>query len=234
MVYYIIKLITIVVLFIVLKIRDYIAVYYEDDEERSCDENECKCNMSCWHCLISDNNEQNHNSENVNLAQPSSASETNLLDDSVSLSSTLISQPTLDQQILPAHELINQQHCEESGIILKIKKLINMFVRLFKIIKLLLFINNNESCAYKIGDKTKSYVLKNRPREVICNSSKRILTEWLFENIESPYPSLEQKQDLSIRSNLSIEKISKWFVNERQKLLNKRQFVSNTSNKNVK
>jgi hypothetical protein len=65
------------------------------------------------------------------------------------------------------------------------------------------------------------------PRKILCEDSRKILKKWLFENIDWPYPSLEVKEALSIEANLSVKRISRWFINERKKLMSKRQTISN-------
>jgi hypothetical protein len=64
-------------------------------------------------------------------------------------------------------------------------------------------------------------------RKILCEDSKKILKKWLYENIDWPYPSIEVIEVLSVEANLSVKRISRWFINERKKLQSKRQTISN-------
>eukprot|EP00761_Pharyngomonas_kirbyi_P004736 gb/GECH01004741.1/.p1 GENE.gb/GECH01004741.1/~~gb/GECH01004741.1/.p1 ORF type:complete len:453 (+),score=113.07 gb/GECH01004741.1/:1-1359(+) len=44
------------------------------------------------------------------------------------------------------------------------------------------------------------------------------LKAWLFEHFEHPYPSEEQKQELSNLTNLSLNQVNNWFVNARVRI----------------
>jgi hypothetical protein len=55
--------------------------------------------------------------------------------------------------------------------------------------------------------------------------SKKILEDWFNNNIQSPYPNDEIKQELVELTNLSITQINNWFMNRRRtnkKLKNQR------------
>jgi hypothetical protein len=46
-----------------------------------------------------------------------------------------------------------------------------------------------------------------------------ILKDWLFANIDHPYPNNTDKINLSMATGLNVEQISNWFINGRRRLL---------------
>lgn len=55
----------------------------------------------------------------------------------------------------------------------------------------------------------------------ISAEARRILDNWMFEHRYYCYPSKLEKQQLSVATNLSIQRISNWFVNSRRRSLPK-------------
>lgn len=51
--------------------------------------------------------------------------------------------------------------------------------------------------------------------------AKRILDEWMFNHRFYCYPSKSEKQQLSMATKLSVQRISNWFVNSRRRILPK-------------
>ncbi|KXN67162.1 homeobox protein Pknox1, partial [Conidiobolus coronatus NRRL 28638] len=47
----------------------------------------------------------------------------------------------------------------------------------------------------------------------------QILKDWLFTNLAHPFPTEQQKLNLSMLTGLSIEQINNWFINGRRRLL---------------
>lgn len=56
---------------------------------------------------------------------------------------------------------------------------------------------------------------KRRPN--LPSHAKSILSEWFQCHVDHPYPSQNEKQDLSLRTGLSIQKVDNWFINERSR-----------------
>jgi hypothetical protein len=97
------------------------------------------------------------------------------------------------------------------------------FNRMIRIINRVFFIisnvTKNDSSMSSITAATEQdKILKKSPtRKVMSSDSKCLLSEWLKENSEFPYPSIEAKRDLSIKTHLSVKQVSRWFENERNK-----------------
>lgn len=53
------------------------------------------------------------------------------------------------------------------------------------------------------------------------SGAKRILENWMYDHRFYCYPSKADKQMLSIKTGLSVQKISNWFINSRRRLLPK-------------
>ena len=46
-----------------------------------------------------------------------------------------------------------------------------------------------------------------------------LLRDWLYDNLQYPYPSEDQKNALSVRTNLEMKSINNWFINARRRLI---------------
>jgi hypothetical protein len=71
--------------------------------------------------------------------------------------------------------------------------------------------------SFKLSDKgvvKRSKVEATRPRE-LPNIATAVLKEWLADNKDSPYPSIEQKNFFAEKTGLSMKQINTWFVNHR-------------------
>lgn len=55
----------------------------------------------------------------------------------------------------------------------------------------------------------------------ISNDARRILEEWMFNHRYYCYPTKIEKLQLSLTTNLSVQRVSNWFVNSRRRLLPK-------------
>lgn len=51
--------------------------------------------------------------------------------------------------------------------------------------------------------------------------AKLILEKWMYDNRYYCYPNKAEKLELSIKTNLSVQKISNWFINSRRRVLPK-------------
>lgn len=48
------------------------------------------------------------------------------------------------------------------------------------------------------------------------NESKLVLENWFLSHQNNPYPTDEEKENLSIKSNLTIQQVSAWMKNARR------------------
>jgi hypothetical protein len=58
-------------------------------------------------------------------------------------------------------------------------------------------------------------------RKTLDFEATAILTTWLNEHTNNPYPSKEEKTALALRSGLSDKQINMWFSNARRRYVNK-------------
>ena len=64
-----------------------------------------------------------------------------------------------------------------------------------------------------------SVPLKKRKRTVISQKSTQILKLWLFDHSNNPYPDDDEKDELCLRTNLTIYQLNLWFANARKRIL---------------
>jgi len=50
------------------------------------------------------------------------------------------------------------------------------------------------------------------------NDDRMVLKTWFLENTDYPYPTVQQKKELSEKSGMSIKEITRWFVGARSRL----------------
>lgn len=70
---------------------------------------------------------------------------------------------------------------------------------------------------------------RTRKRSNLPKHSTEIMKKWFDENIESPYPSEEQKRQFAAAANINLTQVSNWFINHRRRcpeLRNRREKVT--------
>jgi len=60
---------------------------------------------------------------------------------------------------------------------------------------------------------------RKRKHTVISQKSSQILKLWLFDHSKHPYPDDDEKDELCLRTNLTIPQLNHWFTNARQRIL---------------
>ncbi|XP_055124613.1 homeobox protein TGIF2LX [Symphalangus syndactylus] len=58
-----------------------------------------------------------------------------------------------------------------------------------------------------------------KPKGYLPAESVKILRDWMYKHRFKAYPSEEEKQMLSEKTNLSLSQISNWFINARRRIL---------------
>lgn len=58
-----------------------------------------------------------------------------------------------------------------------------------------------------------------RKRSRLPPNSVAIFRHWLFNHLESPYPSEEEKEELAHKAGLRITQVNNWFTNARRRIL---------------
>ena len=58
-------------------------------------------------------------------------------------------------------------------------------------------------------------VKKKRPN--LPSQAKAILSDWFRNHVDNPYPNQIEKQELSNRTGLTLQKVDNWFINERSR-----------------
>lgn len=60
-------------------------------------------------------------------------------------------------------------------------------------------------------------------------NTSHVLQKWLIENFREPYPSKNDKKDLSSKSGLNLKQVNNWFINARERVVKK--FIIRPANK---
>jgi len=58
-----------------------------------------------------------------------------------------------------------------------------------------------------------------KKRGIFPKQATNILRAWLFQNLTHPYPSEEQKKQLSQQTGLTILQVNNWFINARRRIV---------------
>jgi len=58
-------------------------------------------------------------------------------------------------------------------------------------------------------------------RKKIPYKAVSVLKQWLFENIQDPYPSNETKEELAKKTGLTFKQVHNWFINARGRIWKK-------------
>ena len=74
-------------------------------------------------------------------------------------------------------------------------------------------------CIRNRVSKRKTATSQRRTREHISKKSTDILQQWLMEHADHPYPDDDEKEELCLRTDLTLVKLSQWFVNGRRRVL---------------
>ena len=54
-----------------------------------------------------------------------------------------------------------------------------------------------------------------RARRKLCHKGRMVLSRWLAEHEEYPFPSAAEKHELAIAANVPVDQVSTWFTNTR-------------------
>ena len=60
---------------------------------------------------------------------------------------------------------------------------------------------------------------KRRKRTFFSKKTTEILKQWLFEHSNHPYPNDDEKDELCLRTNLTLSQLNNWFINARRRIL---------------
>jgi len=85
-------------------------------------------------------------------------------------------------------------------------------------------IDDEDSDSYESGSQSNflsssSDNTTSRKRSRLPPSSVAIFRHWLFNHLESPYPSEEEKEELAQKAGLRITQVNNWFTNARRRIL---------------
>lgn len=56
-------------------------------------------------------------------------------------------------------------------------------------------------------------------RGVLPKQATNVMRSWLFQHIVHPYPSEDEKRQISGQTNLSLLQVNNWFINARRRIL---------------
>ncbi|KAI9248986.1 Homeodomain-like protein [Helicostylum pulchrum] len=77
-----------------------------------------------------------------------------------------------------------------------------------------LFTSCNSSVASSCDEPRQKKRRGNLPKSVTA-----ILKQWLIDHCRHPYPTEEEKRSLRLKTNLTLNQISNWFINARRRIL---------------
>jgi hypothetical protein len=56
-------------------------------------------------------------------------------------------------------------------------------------------------------------------REKTSPTSQKLLKDWLFSHSTCPYPNEEEKEELCVKTHLTLQQLNNWFINARRRIL---------------
>lgn len=56
-------------------------------------------------------------------------------------------------------------------------------------------------------------------RERLPAKAVNVMREWLFEHVENPFPTNEEKIEIAFQAELTTQQVNQWFVNARRRIL---------------
>ncbi|XP_062502685.1 homeobox protein Meis3-like isoform X2 [Corticium candelabrum] len=74
----------------------------------------------------------------------------------------------------------------------------------------------SHECADEVLAKDKS---KTKKRGIFPKSATNVMKAWLFQHLAHPYPSEDQKRQLSQETGLTILQVNNWFINARRRIV---------------
>uniref|UniRef100_A0A1I8JGG0 Homeobox domain-containing protein n=1 Tax=Macrostomum lignano TaxID=282301 RepID=A0A1I8JGG0_9PLAT len=69
------------------------------------------------------------------------------------------------------------------------------------------------------GEEAEARRRRQRKRGIFPKCATNIMRAWLFQNLSHPYPSEEQKKQLSGDTGLTILQVNNWFINARRRIV---------------
>ncbi|PAA83500.1 hypothetical protein BOX15_Mlig022963g1 [Macrostomum lignano] len=69
------------------------------------------------------------------------------------------------------------------------------------------------------GEEAEARRRRQRKRGIFPKCATNIMRAWLFQNLSHPYPSEEQKKQLSEDTGLTILQVNNWFINARRRIV---------------
>lgn len=69
----------------------------------------------------------------------------------------------------------------------------------------------------EVSEYTPSTQQTKKKRPNLPSHAKSILSEWFQNHVDHPYPTQAEKQELSSKTGLSLQKVDNWFINERSR-----------------
>lgn len=62
------------------------------------------------------------------------------------------------------------------------------------------------------------YIADNgRKKKVLPHRTTKLLNEWFEKHLDHPYPTIEEKRELSVRGDITVEQVTRWFANKRSR-----------------
>ncbi|XP_052280893.1 homeobox protein Meis1-like [Dreissena polymorpha] len=79
--------------------------------------------------------------------------------------------------------------------------------------------NNCESSSGSGGKQAGKGAKRQKKRGIFSKTATNILRAWLFQHLQHPYPSEDQKKQLGAETGLTILQVNNWFINARRRIV---------------
>ena len=75
-----------------------------------------------------------------------------------------------------------------------------------------------KEAAETVAQLRSHYIAENgRKKRKLPQKSTKLLSEWYEQHLDYPYPTEEEKQQLSTRCDMTVKQVSRWFANKRSR-----------------
>jgi len=79
--------------------------------------------------------------------------------------------------------------------------------------------NQDSTDASSNGGKPAKGAKRQKKRGIFSKTATNILRAWLFQHLQHPYPSEDQKKQLGAETGLTILQVNNWFINARRRIV---------------
>jgi hypothetical protein len=92
---------------------------------------------------------------------------------------------------------------------------------------------DDDAESYTSSPQAPSSQADSKKRSRLPPNSVAIFRHWLFNHLESPYPSEEEKEELASKAGLRITQVNNWFTNARRRILPREDLEAHGRNRSL-